>query len=91
MSDFERHNLAAIDFLNQRGGRMLSLVDLLAAGTLSLDMAAATKHAPSKLGARLHARKCTRRVRAKSRHLPNPTMHRAISRRALRITCGSLV
>ena len=40
MSDFERHNLAAIDFLNQRGGRMLSLVDLLAAGTLSLDMAA---------------------------------------------------
>jgi len=40
MPDFERHNLAAIDFLNQRGGRMLSLVDLLAAGTLNLDMAA---------------------------------------------------
>jgi hypothetical protein len=48
--NFELHNLAAIDFLNQRGGRMLSLVDLMAAGTLSLDLAAATKHAPSKLG-----------------------------------------
>jgi len=41
MTDYERRNLEAIDRLNQRGGRMLSLVDLLDAGTLSLDMAAA--------------------------------------------------
>lgn len=40
MPDFERHNQQAIDRLNQRGGRMLSLVDLLDAGTLDLDMAA---------------------------------------------------
>ena len=40
MTDFEQHNRGAIDSLNQRGGRMLSLVDLLAAGTLNLDMAA---------------------------------------------------
>ena len=41
MPDFERANRQAIDRLNQRGGRMLSLVDLLDAGTLDLDMAAA--------------------------------------------------
>jgi hypothetical protein len=40
MIDFEQHNLDAINSLNQRGGRMLSLVDLLEAGTLNLDMAA---------------------------------------------------
>ena len=40
MRDFERANQQAIDQLNQRGGRMLSLVDLLDAGTLDLDMAA---------------------------------------------------
>jgi len=40
MPSFELHNLRAIDSLNQRGGRMLSMVDLVAAGTLSLDMAA---------------------------------------------------
>jgi len=38
--DYELHNLRAIAALNQRGGRMLSLVDLLDAGTLNLDMAA---------------------------------------------------
>jgi hypothetical protein len=40
MTDFERLNQDAIDALNQRGGRMLSLVDLLDAGTVNLDMAA---------------------------------------------------
>ena len=40
MRDCERHNQRAIDSLNQRGGRMLSLVDLVDAGTVSLDMAA---------------------------------------------------
>jgi len=40
MPDFEVPNQHAIDQLNQRGGRMLSLVDLLDAGTLDLDMAA---------------------------------------------------
>jgi len=38
--DIERHNQREIDGLNQRGGRMLSLVDLLAAGTVSADLAA---------------------------------------------------
>jgi ABC-type cobalamin/Fe3+-siderophores transport system ATPase subunit len=41
MTDFEQHNLDAINSLNQRGGRMLSLIDLLEADTLNLDMAAA--------------------------------------------------
>ena len=40
MRDFERANRRAIDLLNQRGGRMLSLVDLLDAGTVSMAMAA---------------------------------------------------
>jgi len=38
-SDF-RHLKHEIDRLNQRGGRMLSLVDLLGAGTMDLEMAA---------------------------------------------------
>ncbi len=36
----EQHNHAQIERLNQRGGRTLSIVDLLEAGTISLDMAA---------------------------------------------------
>lgn len=40
MNDLERRNQVAIGALNQRGGRMLSLVDLLEAGTVGLDMAA---------------------------------------------------
>ena len=40
VTDLETRNRQAIDALNQRGGRMLSLVDLLAAGTVGLDMAA---------------------------------------------------
>ncbi len=40
MSDFDAANQRAIDRLNQRGGRMLSLVDLLDAGTLTLEQAA---------------------------------------------------
>jgi len=40
MADFHPHNQREIDRLNQRGGRMLSLVDLLAAGTVGLEMAA---------------------------------------------------
>jgi len=38
--DLKRHNRHEIDALNQRGGRMLSLVDLLEAGTVGLDLAA---------------------------------------------------
>lgn len=40
MGDFERHNLSEIEGLNQRGGRMLSVVDLIEAGTMSDEMAA---------------------------------------------------
>jgi hypothetical protein len=40
MHDLERRNQRAIDALNQRGGRMLGLTDLLAAGTVGLEMAA---------------------------------------------------
>jgi hypothetical protein len=40
MADYDSHNQRAIDRLNQRGGRMLSLVDLVDAETLPLDMAA---------------------------------------------------
>ena len=38
--DVERSNLAQVEMLNQRGGRTLSIVDLVDAGTLSPDMAA---------------------------------------------------
>jgi len=38
--DIERHNHEQIEMLNQRGGRTLSIVDLVRAGTLSVDMAA---------------------------------------------------
>jgi hypothetical protein len=40
LPDIERHNLAQIDWLNQRGGRNLSIVDLIEAGTLTAEMAA---------------------------------------------------
>lgn len=40
MTDFDSHNQRAIDRLNQRGGRMLSLVDLVEAETLPADAAA---------------------------------------------------
>lgn len=36
----EEHNYRQIEMLNQRGGRTLSIVDLLQAGTISLEMAA---------------------------------------------------
>ncbi|GAB6164031.1 hypothetical protein JCM19992_00310 [Thermostilla marina] len=38
--DFDTHNLREIERLNQRGGRMLSIVDLLNAGTIGLEMTA---------------------------------------------------
>ncbi|MFW6161906.1 MAG: hypothetical protein ACODAJ_04005, partial [Planctomycetota bacterium] len=38
--DTERHNRREIDGLNQRGGRTLSIVDLIQAGTISVEMAA---------------------------------------------------
>jgi hypothetical protein len=34
--DFERHNHRQIEMLNQRGGRTLSIVDLIQAGTISV-------------------------------------------------------
>lgn len=40
MGEFEQHNLGEIESLNQRGGRMLSFVDLIEAGTISDEMAA---------------------------------------------------
>ena len=39
IQQIEAQNLAEIEGLNQRGGRMLSVVDLMAAGTLSAEMA----------------------------------------------------
>ena len=38
--DIQRHNQRQIEKLNQRGGRMLSIVDLIQAGTISVEMAA---------------------------------------------------
>ncbi len=43
--DIERHNHQQIEQLNQRGGRTLSIVDLIQAGTLSVDMAACAMRA----------------------------------------------
>jgi hypothetical protein len=40
MPKWERNNIRAIEGLNQRGGRMLSLVDLIKAGTLDVELAA---------------------------------------------------
>ncbi len=37
--DVEKHNLAQIDRLNQRGGRTLSIVDLIEDGTITAEMA----------------------------------------------------
>jgi energy-coupling factor transporter ATP-binding protein EcfA2 len=38
--DIQRHNHQRIEQLNQRGGRMLSIVDLIQAGTIGVEMAA---------------------------------------------------
>jgi len=38
--DLETHNYRQIEMLNQRGGRTLSIVDLIEAGTISVEMAA---------------------------------------------------
>lgn len=43
--DLERHNYVQIERLNQRGGRTLSIVDLVRAGTLNVEMAAAAMRA----------------------------------------------
>ena len=40
MKDFTSHNLNEINNLNQRGGRMLSLVDLIERGTVPLELGA---------------------------------------------------
>jgi hypothetical protein len=39
----ERHNLAQINALNQRGGRMLSIVGLLEAGAACLELLSRTE------------------------------------------------
>jgi hypothetical protein len=44
MRDVERSNLAQIELLNQRGGRTLSIVDLIRAGTISVEAAAYVGH-----------------------------------------------
>jgi hypothetical protein len=38
--DLESSNAEQIDRLNQRGGRTLSIVDLIQAGTISMEMSA---------------------------------------------------
>lgn len=38
--DIERHNHEQVEQLKQRGGRTLSIVDLIQASTLSVEMAA---------------------------------------------------
>jgi len=43
--DIERHAYRQIEQLNQRGGRTLSIVDLMQAGTLSIEMAACAMRA----------------------------------------------
>jgi type IV secretory pathway ATPase VirB11/archaellum biosynthesis ATPase len=43
--DIERHNHQQIERLNQRGGRTLSIVDLIQAGTLTVEMAACAMRA----------------------------------------------
>lgn len=43
--DIERHNHRQIEMLNQRGGRTLSIVDLIRAGTLDVEMAACAMRA----------------------------------------------
>jgi hypothetical protein len=43
--DTERHNHEQIERLNQRGGRTLSIVDLIQAGTISAEMAAVAMRA----------------------------------------------
>ena len=43
--DIERHNHEQIERLNQRGGRTLSIVDLIQAGTISIEMAAVAMRA----------------------------------------------
>ena len=43
--NLEPHNLRQIEQLNQRGGRTLSIVDLIEAGTLSVEMAACAMRA----------------------------------------------
>lgn len=44
----ERHNIRQLEELNQRGGRMLTVVDLIEAGTLSVEMAATVMEALAK-------------------------------------------
>ena len=39
MNQLNQHNLKQIRGLNQRGGRMLSIIDLLEAGTVNSEMA----------------------------------------------------
>jgi hypothetical protein len=46
--DIERHNHVQIERLNQRGGRTLSIVDLIRAGTLTVPMAASAMQAMSR-------------------------------------------
>jgi hypothetical protein len=43
--DIEEHNHRQIEMLNQRGGRTLSIVDLVQAGTISVEMAACAMRA----------------------------------------------
>ena len=43
--DLQQHNLQQIERLNQRGGRTLSIVDLIAAGTIGVEMAACAMRA----------------------------------------------
>ncbi|MGB9687364.1 hypothetical protein [Thermogutta sp.] len=45
LPDLEQRNIQQLEDLNQRGGRMLTVVDLIEAGTLSADMVATVMYA----------------------------------------------
>ncbi|HUV06944.1 MAG TPA: ATPase, T2SS/T4P/T4SS family, partial [Spirochaetia bacterium] len=55
MNRLENNNRMSIEMLNQRGGRMLSLVDLLEAGTLNLELAAEMAYVVSQGGSMITA------------------------------------
>jgi len=88
MSDALTEHVHTLDACNQRGGRMLSLVDLLDAGTVDLPLAAylaaAMRHGASLLvGARPGGAGKTAVMVALLNFLPNETIIRAVGSRAV--------
>jgi hypothetical protein len=88
MFDALTEHIHALDACNQRGGRLLSLIDLLDAGTVDLPLAAylaaAMRHGASLLvGARPGGAGKTAVMVALLNFLPNETMIRAVGSRAV--------